>query len=128
MIYSGVPRFKIPARATAELRGLVHGWGDTPLIPGDIATVTWVVYELNLARKTLTEVEGYAEAAITPADCISETLLQGRSILYNFHHVPPNRTTPPYLEIGKIYRVHYTLTPNNAAEQLLIVPFEIEVI
>ena len=128
MTYGNVPRFKVPALATAELRAYIHGWADTPLLPTDIDTVAWKLYELNQARKTLTEVEGYGEDSIDPADVISVTLQQGRKILYNFAHTPPNRTTPPYMEIGKVYRLHYICRPQNAEEQDLVIPFEIEVI
>lgn len=123
-----VPRFQLPAGATAELRGLVHGWADTPLIPADIATVSWKLYQLVLARKTLTELDEYSEDGIAPADVLSDTLLQGKSIKYNFHHVPGNRVSVPFAAIGSIYRVVYTLAPANPLEQLLIVPFEVEVV
>ncbi len=123
-----VPRFRLPAGATAEFRGLIHGWADTPLVAGDLNTAGWVLYQLNVARKTLTELEGYSESGITPASILSSPLLQGSKIQYNFHHVPGNRVSVPFATIGSIYRIVYTLTPANAAEQLIVVPFEVEVI
>ncbi len=126
-----VPRVRVPYGATVELQGLLEGWGQTPLLPADVASVAWTVYQFNQARRTLTELDGYAEAAIaTPGDVLYATLHEWDmdEVGFNFHHVPPNRTTAPFLEIGGVYRVHYTFTPQLASQQLIIVPFEIEVV
>lgn len=123
-----VPRFQLPYGATAEFRGLVNGWNETPLIAADIASIEWTLYEVVGARRTLVEVDGYTEIAIVVADVISDVVLQGRQIRYNFFHTPQNRTTEPFMLAGKVYRIQYTVTPANAAEQLIVVPFEVEVV
>jgi hypothetical protein len=123
-----IPRFEVPSGGTIEFRGLATGWGEEVLTPGDIASVGWKVYELKLPHKELVEVEGYAEASINPADVLhAPQTSEFTGEQYNFSHTPPNRTTPPFLTIGRVYRVVYTLTPNNANEQLIILPFEMEV-
>lgn len=129
MATSNVPRVKIPASGTGEIRALVVGWDDQPLVPDDVDSVA--MHLKKVTRSGLVDVDSsvYAEPSIDPADVLYTTLQpwdeddEG----YNFHHVPPNRTQIPFASPGEVYRVEYVLSPADVTKQDILIPFEVEV-
>lgn len=125
------PRYTVPKGGTLELIGRVSGWDKAPIVPNDIDTVHYSVFEINKTTGAETVIDGHDNVELDKDEVIMTSLQTDDrwedrdTIGYNFVHTPPNRSNVPFPNRGKTYEVRYTLVPQDAALQNLVLAFEV---
>lgn len=105
-------------------RRITGNEGD-PILPADISSITYTIYELNPEDETTRNaIAGHSAVALSPVSAYVFDELQLDDLWrikeggeyrdergYNFRHQPGNSPNPAFPNRGKVYELVYEFTP-----------------
>jgi hypothetical protein len=103
--------------ATAALLARVVDIEGTPLVPADVSSLSYTVFQIDpCLPNELVPVDGHTNVALTPGDVLSSELELSElwsvdDIGHNFSHVIDVSTDEAFATAGVDYQVRYELVP-----------------
>lgn len=111
---------KVVKGQTVEVLGRIIGWNGQPIVPSDIASISYSAYILEQATGDENAVDTFQDVELDPVeDFLEETLLLNDvkwhedSIGYNFHFMPDPGI---FTQRGEIYLLRVTLVSIDPGE------------
>lgn len=126
-----MPNAYVYRNGTVTLMGRILNDSYEVLTPTNVTSIEYTIFEIDEKNAdNLTAVSGHIEESLVVADVFYSSLQTSDerwtadTTGYNFLHTIDISSYAAFTEIGKRYRVNYTITP--ATGQVVVVPFVVE--